>query len=151
MYFLPKIRRVWSRFIKIPFFISLGFVLFSLHPIAFYENSNTECEVLNKKPTDTYLKPAVLGLMPNEDWHFLIERAEALRVDTVLAEDIIACESGGNADAQNPYSSAHGYFQIINSTILETVRNNPQLNLEIGLLLLRDGTEPWKSSSQCWQ
>lgn len=98
-----------------------------------------------------YDKPKRLEKMNDEDWRYFIERAYELEVDVELAEDIIMCESGGGAWAKNASSSAHGYFQIIDSTVLSTVRNDPQLNLEVGLRLLKDsGSGPWNASKSCW-
>ena len=99
---------------------------------------------------DKYKKPDGLR-MSEEDWRYFIERGSELGVDIGLAEDIIMCESGGVATAKNVSSSAHGYFQIIDSTVLSTVRGDPQLNLEVGLRLLKDaGSRPWNSSRGCW-
>lgn len=45
-------------------------------------------------------------------------------VEPGLVDAIVAAESGGNADAKNPNSSATGAGQFINSTWLETVRRH---------------------------
>lgn len=139
--------------ITLPIIIGLGFTLLAIHPIGIYRVEKTECESIeNKNIISQYQKPPALGSMPDEDWRFLINRALELNVDPSLAEDIIVCESGGQPFIKNPYSSAHGYFQIIDSTALRAIRDMPELNLEIGLRLLKkDGTRHWEESKSCFE
>lgn len=92
------------------------------------------------------LAPAVVGAIPSAS-------ADVL--------DVIAkCESGSNPLAKNPYSSASGLFQILNSTwaanggmeFAPTARqaSPAQQRVVAERILARSGTTPWNASRSCW-
>jgi len=74
-------------------------------------------------------------------------------------ETISWCESRHNDEAKNPYSSARGRFQIIDSTKELCERNlgrkidrtNKQDSWDCAVWLYsKYGTAPWKASQHCW-
>ena len=82
-------------------------------------------------------------------------------VNERLARRIISCESGWVRTAENPTSSASGYFQFLDSTWrstmiqmglpLSTSKTDPIISLKAGMYLLsQSGTSPWLSSESCW-
>jgi len=74
-------------------------------------------------------------------------------------EIISWCESRHNDEAKNPYSSALGCFQIIDSTKelcekhlgRKIDRTNKQDSWDCAMWLYqRYGTKPWNASKHCW-
>lgn len=63
---------------------------------------------------------------------------------------IASCESGFNPKAQNPHSSAHGVFQILDMhgmTIEQ--REDVELTTNWAIDHFNNG-KPWNSSKHCW-
>ena len=84
------------------------------------------------------------------------------QVDYELSYSIIACESQFDQFAQNPNSSAEGYWQMLNSTWKTTMermglptsteKTAMPISIEAGVWLLsKDGTVHWNESKQCWE
>lgn len=85
----------------------------------------------------------------------IVEPLEAT-VDHDLVARIIQCESGWNAKAKNPTSSAKGLFQIIDGTWrhfeCEGDPLNGSDNYRCGMKILeKNGTRDWDASKPCWQ
>jgi len=78
--------------------------------------------------------------------------------DDLLLSKIINCESGDNPNAQNPYSSAKGLCQMIDSTeayveshIGEIDWDSYESQYNACLWLLKNqGTSPWGTASSGW-
>lgn len=83
--------------------------------------------------------------------------------DLSAALDAIAqCESGGNATAQNPRSSASGLYQIIDGTwaayggvkltgFVHARQASPADQLTIARRIAEDGLQAWNASRSCWE
>lgn len=82
-------------------------------------------------------------------------------VDPELALRIMQCESEGYRYADNPNSTAYGYFQILDGTWhnvmtkmglpVNTSKSHPTVSIEAGIwLLAHEGVRPWASSQYCW-
>ena len=88
---------------------------------------------------------------------YLQMRSEELDLPFALLDKIVECESNWRM-VKNPYSSAYGYFQIIDSTEKTTPQYkrgdrkfNPYTNIEMGIYLYTTrGTNPWNPSKGCW-
>ena len=88
---------------------------------------------------------------------YLIEECEERGCDFALLDAIVTCESKWIM-VQNRQSSAHGYFQILDSTERGTPqyeagrrKTNPYANIDMGVYLYeRYGTSPWNESKACW-
>lgn len=73
---------------------------------------------------------------------------------------IIKCESGGNATAKNPNSSASGLFQFISGTwaayggleFAPTARQATiaEQHIVANRAYAREGYKPWNASKDCW-
>lgn len=73
----------------------------------------------------------------------------------VILDKIIKCESGYNAAARNPTSSAKGLFQIIDGTWrhfqCEGNVLNAEDNYKCGLkIATQSGLHHWNASRHCW-
>ena len=88
---------------------------------------------------------------------YLQEQCRERDCDFVLLDAIVTCESKWIM-VQNSVSSAHGYFQILDSTERGTPqyqagrrKMNPYANIDMGIYLYeRYGTSPWNESKACW-
>lgn len=84
--------------------------------------------------------------------------------DASVAARIRWCESRGQSDAQNPVSTAAGWFQVISSTWeyarsqgvdvepFEVGRYDPEQNTRVAAWLRYEGGgwQHWESSAFCW-
>ncbi len=89
---------------------------------------------------------------------YLRQRCAELGLPFELLDRIVQCESTWRM-VGNPFSSAFGYFQIIDGTERGTPqyaeglrKTDPITNIEMGLFLYqKHGTSPWLASKNCWQ
>ncbi|MDX1449940.1 MAG: hypothetical protein R3246_12850 [Acidimicrobiia bacterium] len=112
------------------------------------------------------LPETVYDLVPGEidsveDWRPIVERFFAPH-HVPRAMRIIACESGGRADAKNPRSTASGLFQHLASLWPERSAKagwagadpfDPVANVAVAAWLVYDfgGWSHWNPSSSCWR
>lgn len=96
---------------------------------------------------------------PVEEWRSLVSAYFAAS-DVDKALRVIGCESGGDPNAQNPFSGAAGLFQHIprywetrsgaiglaGASIFDPVANVSAA----AWLVYTDGWGPWAASAQCW-
>lgn len=96
-----------------------------------------------------------------DDWRPLVEQFFAPH-HVSRAMRIIACESGGRADAKNPISTASGLFQHLGSLWPERSANagwagadvfDPVANVAVAAWLVYDfgGWSHWNPSAGCWR
>lgn len=109
--------------------------------------------VLAYSPPYEVQKPSLDGLIE--------QYGDLYGADKGLARRIVSCESQNFQFAQNPRSTADGYFQFIDSTWYTTMDRMglerdlskfalPQ-SVQAGMwLLAEDGTRHWLESAYCW-
>jgi hypothetical protein len=143
----------------------VGLLIFTLVPKA---SSSEAKEVEPEEPEILIeLSPTVVVEPTPEE---LVEKfAKQYGASVALAKEIIRCESGRKGEpivesqrfAKNPYSTASGYFQFINSTWtstmkrmglpLDTPKDHPTISIQAGVwLLATDGITHWTESQHCW-
>jgi hypothetical protein len=100
-------------------------------------------------------KPAVK--QANAESFVTVQNSSAYTLPPIFAK-IKQCESGNDPVAQNPHSTASGLYQVLNSTwnnydgYARAMYAPPAVQEQFALeLYTRRGTEPWISSSSCWQ
>ncbi len=89
---------------------------------------------------------------------YMQTECDEIGCDFAVLDAIVTCESKWIM-VQNSQSSAHGYFQILDSTERGTPmyqdgrrKTNPYTNVDMGIYLYeRYGTSPWNESKPCWQ
>ena len=88
---------------------------------------------------------------------YLAQQCAERDCDFALLDAIVWCESKWKM-VDNPISTAHGFFQILDGTEATTPQHSegkskyvPKENIDMGVFLYeRDGVNPWITSRACW-
>ncbi len=125
-------------------------------------SSDTYLTYLEAPQSPSYYAKSPVGVVPKRSTRVTLASAhQVTRASSfsqpldVILDKIIRCESGYNAAARNPTSSAKGLFQIIDGTwrAFQCEGNvlNAEDNYQCGLkIATQSGLHHWNASRSCW-